>query len=69
MGVWKAQVSFRVREELRRELQDVAERECRTLGNVGQVLLEWATAQLRVAGSIERLRRVQLASKKGSAAK
>jgi hypothetical protein len=69
MGVWKAQVSFRVREELRRELQDVAERECRTPGNVGQVLLEWATAQLRVAGSIERLRRVQLMSKKGSVAK
>ena len=69
MGVWKAQVSFRVREELRRELQDVAERECRTLGNVGQVLLEWATAQLRVAGSIERLRRVQLTSKKGGVTK
>jgi hypothetical protein len=38
MGEWKVQV--RVREDLRRELEGVAERERRTLGNVGRVLLE-----------------------------
>lgn len=64
MGEWKVQVSFRVPQKLRGELQAVAERERRTLGNVGQVLLEWAAAQLPVAGSIERLMRVQLTSKK-----
>jgi hypothetical protein len=64
MGEWKVQVSFRVRHDLRRELEGVAERERRTLGNVGRVLLEWAAVQLRVAGSVERLLKVQLTNKK-----
>jgi hypothetical protein len=53
MGEWKVQVSFRVREDLRRELQCIAEQERRTLGNLGRGLLEWAAAQLHVAGSVE----------------
>jgi hypothetical protein len=44
MGEWKVQVSFKVRQDLRRELKRVAERERRTLGNVGGVLLEWAAS-------------------------
>lgn len=63
MGEWKAQISLRVRQELRRELEGVAERERRKLGNVAEVLLEWAVLQLRVAGTIERLMKVQLTNK------
>jgi hypothetical protein len=50
-------------QDLRRELEGVAERERRKLGNVAEALLEWATLQLRVAGSVERLMKVQLANK------
>ena len=64
MGEWKVQVSFKVRQDLRRELEEVAERESRTLGNVGRVLLEWAALQLRVAGSEERLMKVHVTNKK-----
>lgn len=64
MGEWKAPISLRVRQDLRRELEAVAEQERRRLGNVAEALLEWATLQLRVAGSIERLFKVHL-SKKG----
>ena len=66
MGEWKVQVSFKVRQDLRRELEAVAERERRTLGNVGRVLLEWAALQLRVAGSVDRLMKAQLTNKKDS---
>jgi hypothetical protein len=55
MGEWKAQISLRIRQELRREMEEVAARERRKLGNVGEVLLEWAFEQLKVAGSTERL--------------
>jgi len=55
MGEWKAQLSLRVRRTLRAELEEVAARERRKLGNVGEVLLEWACEQLRAAGSTERL--------------
>ena len=64
MGEWKAQISLRVRQDLRRELEGVAERERRKLGNVAEALLEWAALQLRVAGSVERLMKVQLTNKK-----
>ena len=64
MGEWKAQISVRIRQDLRRELESVAERERRKLGNVTETLIEWAVLQLQVAGSIERLLKVQLASKK-----
>jgi len=41
MGEWKAQISLRVRQDLRREMEEFADKERRKLGNVGEVLLEW----------------------------
>lgn len=55
MGEWKAQISLRVRQALRAELEAFAAREKRKLGNVGEVLLEWSFEQLKAAGSIDRL--------------
>jgi hypothetical protein len=55
MGEWKAQISIRVRRDLRTELEKFAARERRKLGNIGEVLLEWAFEQLKAAGSTERL--------------
>ncbi len=59
MGEWKAQISVRVRQALRSELEEFAARERRKLGNLGEVILEvileWAFEQLKVAGSTERL--------------
>jgi len=43
MGEWKAPLSLRVRRELRLELEEAAAKERRTLGNVGELLLEWVT--------------------------
>jgi hypothetical protein len=55
MGEWKAQLSLRVRQALRAELEEFAAREKRKLGNLGEVILEWAFEQLKAAGSTERL--------------
>jgi len=55
MGLWKAQISLRVRQGLRTELEEFAARERRKLGNVSEVLLEWSFEQLKAAGSIDRL--------------
>jgi hypothetical protein len=55
MGEWKAQLSLRVRQALRAELEEFAAREKRKLGNVGEVILEWGFEQLKAAGSIDRL--------------
>ena len=55
MGEWKAQVGLRVRQALRTDLEEFAAREKRKLGNVGEVLLEWAFEQLKTAGSVDRL--------------
>ena len=55
MGEWKAQLSVRVRQDLRRELEQFAYEDRRKLGNVAETLLEWAWEQLKSAGSIERL--------------
>ena len=55
MGAWKAQISLRVRQALRTELEEFAARERRKLGNVSEVLLEWSFEQLKAAGSIDRL--------------
>jgi hypothetical protein len=60
MGKWKAQISVRVRQDLRRDLEEIAARERRKLGNIVETLLEWAYEQLKVAGSTERLLKVQL---------
>ena len=55
MGEWKAQVSFRVPQALRDELAAFAAREKRTLGNLGELILEWGFEQLKAAGSTHRL--------------
>ena len=63
MGEWKAQLSLRVRQDLRREMERFAHKERRKLGNVGDVLLEWAWEQLQAAGSIDRLLKFKIRSK------
>lgn len=55
MGEWKAQISLRVRQALRAELEEIAARERRKLGNLGELVLEWGYEQLKEAGSTERL--------------
>ncbi len=55
MGEWKAQISLRVRQALRTELEEFAARERRKLGNLGELVLEWGYEQLKEAGSTERL--------------
>ena len=55
MGVWKSQVSFRVREDLRAEMIQFAESEKRSLGNLGAILLEWSFERLKAAGSTHEL--------------
>lgn len=64
MGEWKAPLSLRVRQGLRRELEEAAAAERRTLGNLGELLLEWAYAQWKIAGSLERLLDTRLANSK-----
>lgn len=55
MGEWKAQISLRVRQALRAELEEFAGRERRKLGNIAELILEWGFEQLKAAGSTERL--------------
>jgi hypothetical protein len=55
MGEWKAPLSLRVRQALRAELEKFAVQERRTLGNLGELIVEWAFEQLKAAGSTERL--------------
>jgi hypothetical protein len=55
MGEWRVQVSVRVSQETRAELEKYAAREKRTLANFGAVLLEWGFEQLKAVGSTERL--------------
>jgi hypothetical protein len=62
MGEWKAQISIRIRQGLRSELEAFADHERRKLGNLGEVLLEWSFQQLQVAGSTERLLKYKIAS-------
>jgi len=62
MGEWKAQISLRVRQDLRRDQEEFADKERRKLGNVGETL-QWAWEQLQVAGSIERLLKFKIRSK------
>ncbi len=51
----KAQVSFRVRQALREELAAFAAQEKRTLGNLGELILEWRFEQLKPVGSKNRV--------------
>ncbi len=55
MGEWKVQLSLRVKQSLRLEMEEIAARERRTLGNLGEILVEWAVGQLRGAGSTTKL--------------
>lgn len=55
MGEWKAPRSLRVRQALRVELEELALRERRTLGNIGEILLECGLEQVKAAGSVERM--------------
>lgn len=55
MGEWKAQLSLRVRQALRADMEEFAARERRKLGNVGELILEWGFEQLKSVGSIDRL--------------
>ena len=55
MGQCKVPLSLRIREELQKELTKFAKREMRTLGNLGEVLIEWSFEQLKIAGSTVRL--------------
>lgn len=64
MGEWKAPLSLRVRRAFRRELEEAAAAERRTLGNLGELLLEWAYAQWKVTGSLEQLLSTGLANRK-----
>ena len=61
MGEWRAPLSLRVTQALRAEMEQFAARERRTLGNLSELLIEWAFAQLKVAGSMDRLLKVSLA--------
>lgn len=60
MGEWKAQISLRVRQALRTELEEFATRERRKLGNITELILEWGFEQLKIAGSTERLLRYKI---------
>jgi len=60
MGEWKAQISLRVRQDLRREMEEFAVKERRKLGNLAELILEWAFEQLKVAKSTNRLLTYQL---------
>jgi hypothetical protein len=65
MGEWKVQISVRVSQALRIEMEEFAARERRTLSNLGQVLVGWSFAQLKIAGSTERLLKVSLTPRPG----
>jgi len=62
VGEWNVQVSVRVSQETRNELEKFAAAEKRTLANFGAVLLEWGFEQWKVLGSTERLMRFKIPS-------
>ena len=55
MGEWKSQVTVRVRQTLRAEIEEFAAKERRTMSNISEVLLEWSIAHLKKAGTIDQL--------------
>jgi hypothetical protein len=55
MGEWKTALSIRVRQALKDDLQKIADREYRKLGNLGELLMEWSYEQLKNAGSTAKL--------------
>jgi hypothetical protein len=57
MGEWKVNLNLRINVQRRTQLEEIAARERRTLGNLGCLLVEWATEQLVAAGSTTKLLR------------
>jgi DNA-binding XRE family transcriptional regulator len=57
MGEWKTSLSLRIKIDTKTELEKYAKKEMRTLGNIGEVLIEWALVQLQKAGGTEKLLR------------
>jgi hypothetical protein len=55
MGEWRVQISVRVSQEIRAELEKYVAREKRTLANFGAVLLEWSFEQLKAVGCTDQL--------------
>jgi hypothetical protein len=55
MGEWKTALSLRVRQSLKDDLQKIADREYRKLGNLGELLTEWSYQQFTAAGSTAKL--------------
>jgi hypothetical protein len=55
MGEWKAQVSVRIRQSLRAEIEALAAKERRTMSNVSELLLEWSIAHLKATESVDQL--------------
>jgi hypothetical protein len=62
MGECKAQISIRIRQALRAELEAISQKEKRKLGNLSELILEWGVEQLKAAGSIDRLLRYKVRS-------
>jgi len=60
MGEWRVQVSVRVSEATRAELQKFATAEKRTLANFGAARLEWGFEQWKMVGSTERLMKYKI---------
>ena len=60
MGEWKAPLSLRIPQDLRREMEQFAAKERRTLGDFGRLLIEWGFEQVKAAGSLDRLLKYQL---------
>jgi hypothetical protein len=65
MGEWKTALSIRVRRSLKDDLQKIADREYRKLGNLGELLMEWSYEQLKAVGSTERLLKFAIRKKQG----
>src|SRR6267154_6362192 len=57
MGEWKVNLNLRIDVQCKARLQEIADREKRSLGNLGYLLMEWATDQLVGFGSTEKLLR------------
>jgi len=55
MGEWEAQISVRVRQAFRADLEEFAAHEKRKLGNLAELILEWVFEQLKTAGSTQDL--------------
>jgi hypothetical protein len=62
VGEWKAPLSLRVRQQLRAGLEEAAARDKRTLGNHGDVFLQWSFEQLQAMDSTERVLRYKIRS-------